>query len=49
MSLLGNIIWLIFGGLLSGLGYIFWREGDEGAAGRAQPCHFIYSPHQQQG
>jgi uncharacterized membrane protein YccF (DUF307 family) len=23
MSLLGNIIWLIFGGLLSGLGYIF--------------------------
>lgn len=23
MSLLGNIIWLIFGGLLSGLGYVF--------------------------
>ena len=23
MSILGNIIWLIFGGLLSGLGYIF--------------------------
>jgi uncharacterized membrane protein YccF (DUF307 family) len=23
VSLLGNIIWLIFGGLLSGLGYIF--------------------------
>lgn len=23
MSLLGNIIWLIFGGLISGIGYIF--------------------------
>lgn len=23
MSLIGNILWLIFGGLLSGLGYIF--------------------------
>jgi uncharacterized membrane protein YccF (DUF307 family) len=23
MSLLGNILWLIFGGLISGLGYIF--------------------------
>ncbi|HEY9618530.1 MAG TPA: YccF domain-containing protein, partial [Microcoleaceae cyanobacterium] len=22
MSLLGNIIWLVFGGLMSGLGYI---------------------------
>ena len=23
MSLLGNILWLIFGGLLAGLGYVF--------------------------